>query len=149
MSSAKLAQLKDGELFAVMMLDLDSFKQINDNYGHDIGDRYLRKFAVALSRMPEEHCYVARRSGDEFSMCLFGCSTRSDISRLVHLLETFVQEEPIRLSDTIEMTIKFSGGYVVTDHISEPLEKLMAKADEALYRRKKGKKGGIDEYVQG
>lgn len=148
MASAKLAQLKDGELFAVMMLDLDSFKQINDNYGHDIGDRYLRKFAVALSRMPEEHCYVARRSGDEFSMCLFGCSTRSDISRLVHLLETFVREEPIRLSDTIETTIKFSGGYVVTDHISEPLEKLMTKADEALYRRKKGQKGGIDEYVQ-
>lgn len=148
-SAAKLAKLKAGELFAVVMLDLDSFKRINDTYGHDIGDRYLREFATALDRMPEEHCYVARRSGDEFSMCIFGCREKAKINGLVHELERFVSQNTVRLSDEEETVIKFSGGYIVTDNLSETLEELMKKADEALYIRKKGGKGSIEEYCDG
>lgn len=148
-SVAKLAKLKAGELFAVVMLDLDSFKRINDTYGHDIGDRYLREFATALDKMPEEHCYVVRRSGDEFSMCIFGCREKAKINGLVHELECFVSQNTVRLSDEEETVIKFSGGYIVTDNLSETLEELMKKADEALYIRKKGGKGSIGEYCDG
>lgn len=145
-SAAKLAKLKEGELFSVVMLDLDSFKQINDTYGHDIGDRYLREFAAALGRMPEDHCYVARRSGDEFSMCIFGYRKKAEIDGLVHELEHLVAQKTVRLPNEEKTVIGVSGGYVVTDNSSETLEALMKKADEKLYMIKKGGKGSIGEY---
>lgn len=147
-AGVRLAQMKEDELFAVVMLDLDSFKQINDTYGHDIGDRYLREFSAILSRMPQEHCYVARRSGDEFSMCIFGCREKTEIDSLIGRLEELVSCGRVKVSDTEEIAIRISGGYVVAGHSSKSmdLEELMKKADEALYRQKRGEKGSIEEY---
>lgn len=147
-AGVKLANIKEDELFAVVMLDLDSFKQINDTYGHDTGDRFLREFAAILNRMPQEHCYVARRSGDEFSMCIFGCREKAEIDSLIRRLEELISCGTVKVSDTVEIAIRISGGYVVTGHSSKSmdLEELMKKADEALYRRKRGEKGSIEEY---
>lgn len=92
---------------------------------------------------------MARRSDDEFSMCIFGCREKAKINGLVHELERFVSQNTVRLSDEEETVIKFSGGYIVTDNLSETLEELMKKADEALYIRKKGGKGSIEEYCDG
>lgn len=145
-SGKRLAKKETDDLFAVVMLDLDLFKQVNDSYGHDMGDKYLREFAAVLNKMPQEHVYVARRSGDEFSMCIFDYKEKSDIDSLIRKLEELAKNVRVRVSETKEIPIRFSGGYVVTDNSKDLLEDLMRKADEALYRVKNGEKGKIEEF---
>ena len=60
----------------MIMIDLDKFKGINDTYGHAFGDEYLQRAAAFIERFCERNCIVARRSGDEFYLLVYGCKTR-------------------------------------------------------------------------
>lgn len=71
-----LRELPKGKVCAIVMLDLDHFKSINDTFGHDAGDRYLQGFSDVMQSMPKEHILSARRSGDEFCMMILIVKTR-------------------------------------------------------------------------
>lgn len=129
-----------------VMLDLDSFKEINDTYGHDKGDIYLRSFADIMRMMPKEHCLVCRRAGDEFSMMIYGYTDREEIRALLHEFWGMLEEANVSLSEQTR-NIRASGGVAWCDNPGMDIAVLLSQADEALYSAKRKGKGCFEEYI--
>lgn len=141
-----LENMPQGKVCAVVMLDLDYFKGINDTYGHDVGDRYLQSFAAVMSAMPQECFLTSRRSGDEFCMMIYDCDGREDV--VAHLDDFYrrLGENAVALSDTEERIISASAGFAWTADSTETIKSLLSRADEALYEVKNTTKGTYREY---
>lgn len=122
-ANMRLDQLKPGD--ALLILDLDRFKQVNDTYGHAEGDDVLRKLAGFLSRAPRESDQAFRMGGEEFLIVLegAGAGARTAAERL---LQGWRFEEPITT---------FSAGVCVHEEGMSP-EETLERADAALYAAK-------------
>lgn len=131
---------------AVVMMDLDYFKGINDNFGHDAGDRYLQGFAAVLLAMPSEHFLVSRRSGDEFCMLIYNCADKQEIIAYLECFYKTLGQTPVVINDTMHRTISVSAGFVCTSDGSADILHLLGHADEALYETKNRGKGTYGEY---
>ena len=141
-----LHKMPAGNICAVVMLDLDHFKSINDTYGHDTGDRYLQCFSALMASMPPEHVLSARRSGDEFCMLLHGCSEKAELYDLLDRFYEALARSRVTVSDTQNLTIGASGGFAWTRDPESSLAELLHNADEALYIVKRDTKGRYAEY---
>lgn len=141
-----LQNMPAGKLCAIVMLDLDCFKSINDNFGHDTGDKYLQVFSSVMHAMPVEHFLTARRSGDEFCMMIFDCEEKSEIEKFLNDFYKALKSTHIALTDTESKTISASSGFVWTADSGANLSDLLKYADEALYQMKKKTKGSYAEY---
>ena len=146
LAAEKLENIRPGTLCALAMIDLDYFKSINDTYGHDIGDHYLKSFASILSSMPADQFLCARRSGDEFCLMLFDCFGKTDIENCLNNLYQSLLDHPVKLSETDLKCIRISCGYAYTDDKSAAIAELLAHADEALYEVKNTTRGRYTEY---
>jgi diguanylate cyclase (GGDEF)-like protein len=126
---------------AVMFLDFDDFKLVNDNYGHGIGDLFLREMGQKLKSAIREEDTLARLGGDEFILVLPELIDREDA---VTLAEKLIQlgREPLIL-DGNEIKSSFSMGISLYPDDGDDHETLLKKADEALY---KAKRKGRDGY---
>ncbi len=142
-----LRELAEGEVCAVVMLDLDFFKGINDTFGHDVGDRYLQNFSAVMSAMPPEHFLTARRSGDEFCMMLLGCQNRFEIIRYMNHFYDTLRKNHVPLSETESRVISASAGFAWTSDTDTDISELLSHADEALYEVKRDTKGTYGEYT--
>lgn len=141
-----LRDMAPGEVCAVAMLDLDHFKSVNDTYGHNAGDLYLRGFSAVMQSMPEEHFLTARRSGDEFCMMIYGCADKSQIIGLLNFFYEALGKNQVSLTDTYSQIVSASCGYAWTVDAKCGVAELLARADEALYEMKRGKRGYYVEY---
>lgn len=141
-----LRELPKGKVCAIVMLDLDHFKSINDTFGHDAGDRYLQGFSDVMQSMPKEHILSARRSGDEFCMMIFDCEDPSRIRQYMHLFYETLKQNKVMLSDTQSKEISASAGVAWTDGPDDSISELLNRADEALYEVKNSTKGTFAEY---
>lgn len=126
---------------ALLFIDLDEFKPINDNLGHKYGDLVLQMVADRLHAMVKAQGTVCRFGGDEFLVLLSGPSAAeiadSMAQRIIYALRTPYQlglEQPVRLSCSIGIALYPSDGATVDD--------LVRNADQAMYRIKHGAKGG-------
>lgn len=147
LAEEKIHSLEAGEVCAIVMLDLDYFKGINDTFGHDVGDRYLQSFAAVMSSMPREHFLTARRSGDEFCMMIFACQGRDEIVSCLNEFYGKLGENQIELSATETRAISASAGFAWTANDNSAISELLARADEALYEVKRDTKGTYGEYA--
>lgn len=147
LASEKIQQMPAGKLCAVVMIDLDYFKSINDTFGHDIGDRYLQHFSATMHSMPQEHFLTARRSGDEFCMMIYDCADKAEIIRYLNMFYEAIGNAPVALSDSQSKIVSASCGYAWTDNRSADISELLSHADEALYEVKKETKGRYAEYA--
>lgn len=147
LASDILTQMPEENICAFVMLDLDSFKKINDTYGHDVGDKYLQHFASIMQAMPQEHYLTARRSGDEFCMMIFGCSKKEDITHLLQIFFSELENNKIELSSHQLKAIKASAGFSCTEKTDADITILLRQADEALYNAKRENKGYFAEYT--
>lgn len=147
LSAETLQALEPGKAAAMVMMDLDHFKSINDSYGHDAGDRYLQGFADILQSMPAERLLSARRSGDEFCMLIFGCDGKDDIISCLKLLYGKLQNKPVHLSGTDAISISVSCGFALADAAGNDITELLRRADEALYEVKRNTRGTYAEYT--
>ncbi len=122
---------------AVMFIDLDGFKDINDNFGHAVGDQVLSAVAARLRVQVRKLDMAARLGGDEFGMLLDGMRHKSDASVVAErIIETL--RRPIPMGDAM-VTIGASVGVAVVDDPAdapEP-EELMRRADMAMYLAKR------------
>lgn len=141
-----LRNMPSDSISAVVMLDLDSFKSINDTYGHDAGDQYLQAFSSVMESMPAEHCLSARRSGDEFCMMLHDCSGREEIVEYMDTFYKLLRQNEVSLSPVCTKLIGVSSGFAWTDDPNANIEELLGFADEALYEVKRTMKGRYAEY---
>jgi diguanylate cyclase (GGDEF)-like protein len=119
-----LATLQPGD--AVAIVDLDHFKLVNDNYGHDEGDRVLRSLARCLRGVSRQADCVARYGGEEFALVLADAGLDGARVLMQRLRDAWLATAPMTT---------FSAGIAVHDDTSTPHETLQ-RADAALYRAK-------------
>jgi diguanylate cyclase (GGDEF)-like protein/PAS domain S-box-containing protein len=130
--TALAAQRSAEEEFAILMFDLDGFKAINDDGGHDVGDRVLRDVAGILSDTIREGDTAARLGGDEFLVVLRRI-TDIDTPRIAELLRHTIQEQVI-VQPGVPCTASVGALHVRVGDVSA--SQLMARVDSALYQAK-------------
>ena len=106
-----MEQMEKDEICAAVMMDLDEFKRINDTYGHDVGDKYLESFAALLKGLPQEHCLVSRRSGDEFCIFICGFQDISEIQKILKELWRKLREEEAVITQDVIRKIRLQGAW--------------------------------------
>ncbi len=136
-----------GRPLAVMFLDLDRFKDVNDSFGHDRGDSLLVEVGRRLQRCLRKSDLVARFGGDEFAILAREYKKPGDIIRLADRIIKTVTK-PIRIDDQ-DVTIGVSIGITSFPEDRSPAEILVANADLALYRAKQAGRGGWQRYHPG
>ncbi len=125
---------RQGQKLAVLFLDLDGFKVINDSLGHSLGDRMLEVVAERIQRALREGDTVARLGGDEFTLLLPGISRAEDAPKVAEkILETLRQPIPI---DGREFFVTGSIGISLYPDDGNDPETLVRNADAAMYRAK-------------
>lgn len=119
---------------ALMMLDLDGFKPVNDTYGHRIGDELLQAVASRLTNQLRNEDFAARLGGDEFVVILEDIRDAADV---VPIAEKLLQSlsQPYQIEDK-QIIISASIGIVMAPDISDNHRKLLEFADSALYEAK-------------
>lgn len=130
----------DGE-HALMLLDLDRFKPVNDRYGHECGDRVLQTVARRLQQHVRDTDTVARLGGDEFVILLRGQRTPDTLQALGERLAQAVAE-PIRDRD-VDVTVGGSIGIARYPQDGRQLPELLRAADGAMYRAKRGARRAV------
>lgn len=130
-----LAHVRRGDLrVAVLMLDLDRFKQVNDTLGHGAGDLLVQEVARRLRNVLREADTLARVGGDEFVIIQSGPRNEADVRRLgVRIIEAIA--EPFLLLEK-DVRVGVSIGAVIADQNSLDAEDLVRKADITMYRAK-------------
>ena len=124
---------------AVLFLDLDDFKPINDRHGHDIGDELLRIVAQRLSRIMREGDLVCRLGGDEFACLLPNAMGHAQLSRLAAQMFDAVSA-PVQVA-TLELSVRPSIGIAVFPTDGDTTSALLQRADAAMYHAKRQQLG--------
>ncbi|EPY00398.1 PAS/PAC sensor-containing diguanylate cyclase [Magnetospirillum fulvum MGU-K5] len=127
---------RDQHKMAVLFIDLDRFKPVNDRYGHDMGDALLREVAERLRGCLREVDTPARIGGDEFVILLHRVTDEED-ARTVADKAAAAMAAPFLINDTI-LTISSSIGISVFPDHGESANELLIHADREMYRRKSG-----------
>lgn len=122
------------ELFAVLFIDLDGFKKINDNHGHQSGDLVLIEVSKRLNKKVRESDTLARIGGDEFCILMNNITKPEDASRLAQSI-IYSVIEPIRI-DGFKVQVGLSIGICLNDDPFLEAYDIMKKADAAMYKAK-------------
>lgn len=149
----RMAQLMDSTLTAfqaakrhcaVMMLDLDRFKQVNDTLGHAAGDELLKEVASRLNRVVDSHGTVARLGGDEFQVMIPDMEDRGALGELAMKIITILTQ-PYSLEDG-RCAIGASVGIAIAPFDGVTRDEIVRAADLALYSAKNGGRGQFRFY---
>ncbi len=134
---------RSGLHFAVMFLDLDDFKTINDSYGHDVGDLVLKTIAARLREVTRDDDTVSRYGGDEFLYILANIASENDIGTVAQKIIDAVQapcEMRVR-NVAIKLSVNPSIGISIFPKHGTTSDVLLDLADKAMYRAKHNKSG--------
>jgi diguanylate cyclase (GGDEF)-like protein len=126
---------RTGECFAVLFVDLDRFKAINDTYGHAAGDQVLRVVTQRLSSSIRASDTVARYAGDEFTVVLRHIIKTDDVLRVAEKIVQ-VMETPLHLEGGVELQVTASIGVSFFPDDAADADTLLKHADEAMYAAK-------------
>jgi diguanylate cyclase (GGDEF)-like protein/PAS domain S-box-containing protein len=137
---------RTGEMFAVLFVDLDRFKTINDSLGHGIGDEVLLAVAKRLRASVRGSDTVARYAGDEFTLILRHIVQRDDVLRIAEKI-CRVLESPLTLGDGRELHITASIGISFYPDDAATADKLLQHADVAMYSAKGMGRNTFQTYV--
>ena len=131
---------------ALLMTDLDNLKTINDTYGHDWGDQYLRQTGRCLAASTPPGTLAARLSGDEFMLLLYGYDSREAVREELEKLRAALQDSASILPSGSELHISISGGVAWYPEDSTDFNTLKKYADFAMYQVKHSRKGEMKEF---
>ena len=137
---------RTGEMFSVLFVDLDRFKNINDSLGHSVGDQVLMAVAKRLRASVRASDTVARYAGDEFTMILRHIVQRDDVMRIAEKIVR-VMEVPLTLADGAELHITASIGVSFYPDDATSAERLLKHADVAMYSAKGLGRNNFQSYV--
>ncbi|WP_391557032.1 EAL domain-containing protein [Robertmurraya sp.] len=144
LSEAVTRNEKRGQTFAVMFLDLDRFKMINDTYGHSFGDLLLQKVSTRLTNSIGEEGKIFRYGGDEFIIVL-ETDKRSKVSETAEKI-IFMLASPFVIKDR-QMFISTSIGISIYPKDGENVEALIQNSDIAMYNAKENGKNNYQYYT--
>jgi diguanylate cyclase (GGDEF)-like protein len=127
--------------FALLFIDLDRFKQVNDTYGHSVGDEVLKSVAGRLRAVVREGDLMARLGGDEFAVLQHGVSDRTSVTELAARINESLSC-PLPIED-LSIHIGASIGIRLSSAQENDPLRLLSLADEALYRVKQSGRGSF------
>ncbi len=133
----KAAQNGNSGSFALLNIDLDGFKAINDTYGHSAGDKVLIAVAQRLKGALRSSDVIARMGGDEYLVLLPRLKKSEDVQAIHHQLLKAVCGTPV-IYDHHLITIEASVGFVLYDADTGSVEEMLKQADSNMYRHKRG-----------
>jgi diguanylate cyclase (GGDEF)-like protein len=140
------ARMQDSEkILAVVLLDLDRFKEINDSYGHSIGDELLNIITSRLKKRIRKGDTIARLGGDEFAIILEDIEKIENASLITQNIIEHISSN-YRLSNGVDIHISTSAGIALYPQDSTKVEELIQYADSALYKAKHDEKGSYKFY---
>jgi diguanylate cyclase (GGDEF)-like protein len=138
LNSAMERARRSGTTFALMQVDLDSFKEVNDSFGHHIGDQLLQHIGGLLDRRVRRSDTVARTGGDEFSIILEEPSSREDAEMVADSLARILTEPVVLLGRTVR--VGASIGIAVFPDDAQDADSLCIEADMRMYRVKQDRR---------
>ncbi len=141
MRQALLACEKENTLGALLFVDMDGFKKINDSHGHKIGDEVLMAVARRMQQTVRPTDTVARLGGDEFVILLSPIGRRENAGIVAHRVQAALSV-PVE-SGALRLHIGASIGVAVFPEESDSIEELMKLADAAMYRAKASRKASL------
>jgi len=131
--------------YCLLMIDIDNFKQINDAYGHLVGDQALKQVALLLKKTLRSYCDIGRYGGEEFLVIIPDATLTHAESIAERLIRTV---EEITLEDVPELKMSISIGCVVTNKPQSEFEEVLFTADQLMYQAKaKGKNGVVAQTI--
>jgi len=131
---------RDGHNIAIVYIDLNDFKDINDSLGHEVGDRTLQLVAQRLSTILRTQDLVARIGGDEFAIIINPCHTRSEIAELCARLHAAIGE-PFTISDA-QLQVGASIGSAIYPTEGASVDQILKMADIDMYAAKQQRRQG-------
>jgi diguanylate cyclase len=130
--------------FSLLMMDLDDFKQLNDTYGHTVGDRMLLAFAEKCRASVRSDDFLARYGGDEFTLILPGASLRNAKKKAKHLCKTIAgaryAADDSPKADIVSITVSIG---VCAYRKDDTVKTLIERADRCLYKAKEAGKNRV------
>lgn len=135
---------EQGSMFALLFIDLDNFKQINDSLGHSVGDRVLCAVAQRLGSAVRKTDTIARLGGDEFTVLLPDLQAESGAQKIAEkVLE--IMATPLTLND-LSVVVSASIGMSFYPADCETAEELLRNSDAAMYRAKRNGRNTLSRY---
>ena len=131
---------------ALLMMDLDNLKQINDTYGHDWGDQYLRQTGQCFAANTPANTICSRLSGDEFLIFFYGYQDQNQLRAQLELLSAALQRSVSILPNGKQLHISISGGIAWYPTDGHDLLTLKKYADFAMYQVKHSHKGRMCDF---
>ncbi|MAD54670.1 bifunctional diguanylate cyclase/phosphodiesterase [Idiomarina sp. UBA3162] len=126
----KLTHAQAPSQFSICYIDLDGFKPVNDNYGHEVGDKILKLVAARIKHLVSSKDSIARISGDEFVVLLNRPANRDDYQQIIDAIA-----QPYSIDDIIIM-VSASMGVAVYPNDTPNAEQLIRFADQSMYQAK-------------
>ena len=128
-----------GVKWALLFMDLDNFKQINDSLGHKVGDRLLKSVAFRIGRCLRKSDQIFRFGGDEFTVLLNNLANDTDVAKVAQKIRAEVSQ--VYTIDGHELHVTASVGISIYPDDGEQVETLVKNADMALYAAKASREG--------
>jgi len=143
-----VSQAKRNELpIVIAMLDIDFFKAVNDNYGHDAGDKVLIKFAEVMSECFRDYDIIGRVGGEEFSVCMPNTSAENATIACDRFRETLEKTEIFLADDRMQpISVTVSIGLSLGQGAEISLDDLLKKSDISLYQAKEDGRNQVKLY---
>jgi diguanylate cyclase (GGDEF)-like protein/putative nucleotidyltransferase with HDIG domain len=132
---------------AIIVMDIDAFKAINDTYGHNVGDRALREVATALQDALRPYDLCVRYAGDEFIVVLADCSREAAEAKRREL-QARIAEIHVEVRAGKQLQLAASAGAAVFPYDGATYEALLAAADHLMYRDKATRRGVVPTQVR-
>jgi diguanylate cyclase (GGDEF)-like protein len=127
--------IRTGTPVAIAMVDIDHFKQVNDQFGHQAGDQVLKELAILLTGGTRKSDMVCRYGGEEFLIALYGSTVEQAGTQLDELRRKFAQL--VTACGELRITATLSAGIAGCPRHSDSAETLISRADAALYEAKR------------
>lgn len=124
---------------AVVMIDADGLKGINDTYGHEFGDMYLKKIGETVNSFDPKHSLAARIGGDEFVLFLYGYEEEEKLLETIHSIERIQRDSIVHLDGEVVVQLRFSFGYCLMNNEME-YDEVLKMADTRMYANKQKRK---------
>lgn len=131
-------------LGAMLVVDADGLKEINDTYGHEKGDGYLKKLAELISSFSWSSKLVSRQGGDEFMVFLYHYPSRDELMDDIDALKYMQTHTTARLEEGLSVPVRFSFGYALLDGRTD-YHILIQEADQNMYANKRSRKKHFGE----
>jgi diguanylate cyclase (GGDEF)-like protein len=136
--------LREGRALGVILVDIDHFKKVNDELGHEAGDYVLQEIAKRFSASLREYDGIGRYGGEEFLLVMPGCDLATT-SRRANLIRELISSTQIR-TPVRQTTVTVSMGVAVAESATSS-ESLLHRADLALYQAKRNGRDRVEETI--